>query len=158
MKYLFILAVAFFMLLSSCSKTEEEDMSIKIPENGDYIVFGNTYGACTGDCRTLFLLTKENLYEDSNNSALEEVTFNSEPLSDDKRQIADTLFVLPQSLMTNSFSEEALIRNIPDFDYYIRGNVDAVEFMLRFNAIDSTIDAELYQYSLLLQKVIDDVR
>jgi len=157
MKQLIIITITFLLSLNSCSKIQG-DKSLKIPEYEDYIIFGNTYGECTGDCRSLFLLTDKDLYEDSNNPLHEEVTFNCKALSNQKRKIADTLFVLPLSLRTNSFNQDELLQIISDFDYIINGNINGVEFWMRYDDIDSTKNYELYQYSQTLRGVLNEIK
>lgn len=51
----------------SCMKTTEK------LEDGDYIVFGTFYGFCIGEeCREMYMLTNEKLYEDIDDSSTDE--------------------------------------------------------------------------------------
>ena len=154
---LLAITVSSLILFNSCSKSEE-NTTIKVPVNEDFIIFGNLFGECLGDCRVLYLLTDEKLYEDSNNPRQEEVSFNNNQLSNEKRNIADTLFVTPQSLSTNSFSNEDIIQNIADFDYFLQGKLNGVEFRLTYDEIDSTKNIELFEYSQNVKRVIEEVK
>lgn len=80
-----------------------------------------------GDCRDLYLLTDNKLYQDSNNPAGQQVTFNRQPRSSQMYEIADTLLNLPASLISNSLEKDVLIQSIADIDYHIRGNIDGKE-------------------------------
>lgn len=157
MKLIAQLLLLVCVFLSSCSKNDD-DSGIPIPSNVDYIIFGNVYGACTGDCRDLFLLTADHLYEDSNNSPSTEVTFNDQPLAIEKFDKAKILFNLPETLLTNSVKAEDIIQIIADFDYYINGKVNDVEFKIIYDDIDSTQNLELYQYSQLVNAVINEIK
>lgn len=72
MKYSFLYSkvflLAFFLLtISSC---DNNDLGVELSELGDdYIVFGHFYGECAGEtCVENFALTKDKLYEDTNDS------------------------------------------------------------------------------------------
>lgn len=63
--YIVILLAGLIVL--SCKKSTEK------LEDGDYIVFGSFYGFCMGEeCREMYLLTNEKLYEDIDDSSTDE--------------------------------------------------------------------------------------
>lgn len=153
---LYILPIILILaLFAACTKEDARAIrTIPVPESGNYLVFGNQYGACVGDCRELFLLTAENLYQDSDIPNTAELTFNSHPLNAESFKLADTLFHLPTSLISNSVDPNAIIQQIADFDYFIQGRINGDEFKLTYDEIDSTINHELYNYSKLLKNVL----
>lgn len=76
-KFSTLILVLFFSL--SCGKEQE----VKVTENNtDYLIFGHFYGHCTGEaCVETFKLTKNKLFEDSNDeySATEPFNFTELP-------------------------------------------------------------------------------
>lgn len=55
------------LMAISCKKSSEK------LEDADYIVFGTFYGFCMGEeCREMYMLTNENLYEDIDDSNADE--------------------------------------------------------------------------------------
>ena len=155
-KILFLF-LSFNIIVSSCSD-EDTVTNIPIPIDKNYLVFGYIFGECTGDCRDLYLLTDNKLYQDSNNPAGQQVTFNRQPRSSQMYEIADTLLNLPASLISNSLEKDVLIQSIADIDYHIRGNIDGKEFTIIYDDIDSTLNVELYRYSKTLRHVLKQIR
>ncbi len=60
MKKLGLIILLATIILSCTTEDIEKSESI------ERIVFGEIYGQCGGDCRHLYLLTDEGIYEDSN--------------------------------------------------------------------------------------------
>ena len=92
-----MLAVALLLMLSSC---EKEDLNL---EEGDYLIFGETYGFCHGNCVHLFKIKGGEIFPDNIDKLhAEDISFQSTPLPFDKYQIASQLVDdFPQHLLEN---------------------------------------------------------
>ena len=114
----------FLLLLFVFSCSNDDD----ILELDEGIIFGEVYGLCSGDCRNLFLLTENNLYEDLNKETdygnWENTSFKKQPLTNEKYELAKILLSIPNGLfeLENTFEDQQIYS---DIDYYIhikRGN------------------------------------
>lgn len=142
----------------SCIKKDPKT-SIDVPNEGDFIIFGNIYGACTGDCRDIYMLTKEALYKDSDELTDRLVyTFDPDTLSPSQFLLADTLWDIPNSVIMEETPREALIQQIADFDYHVSGRIAENQWSIRFDKIDSTLAPELHTYHKVLKEVIEGLR
>ncbi|MEP1487209.1 MAG: hypothetical protein ABJL44_05520 [Algibacter sp.] len=122
MKKTFILIV---LAINFGCNSDDDNNNFKQIEEG--IIFGEISGQCAGDCRNLFLLTDEGLFEDSNTDTFgelielsdwENTTFKKEPLANEKFEIAKTLLTIPDSIikLENTFLDQQIYA---DADFFI---------------------------------------
>lgn len=154
---LVILAILTLVLFtqSSCKK----DSNIIEPTGQDYIVFGDIYGLCVGDCRTLFKITSDGVYEDAGQMGpIQDTEFQSTPMSDEDFSEASRLWELPESLINNQVPQSDLLQIIADYDFYIMGSIDGSEFQITYDEIDENSNEELYDYSQIVSEVMENLR
>ncbi|MEH0156018.1 hypothetical protein V6R21_17860 [Limibacter armeniacum] len=90
-------------LYLSCD--DDDTMSIIAPSEGDYMIFGTSYGFCAGNCTNLFLLKDSLLFEDDDveRGIPDTVPFKEEPLEHSSYDIAKVLWnELPQELLSSN--------------------------------------------------------
>jgi len=86
------------LLLSalSCKKTD-----CTHPETADQIIFGVSYAECAGDCSRNFLLTSTQVFADNcDYCQIDAIDFQTDPLDNNKFQIAKPLLEVPDELLT----------------------------------------------------------
>ena len=113
MKKLLLLLLSVVGL--SCSNDEPKFAYSKT------IIFGAIYGECGGDCRTLYLLTEQAIYKDSDTDTefgnWENTSFKNEILPLSKFELAKPLLEIPTGLLDSKDKiEEDLLA---DFDYFV---------------------------------------
>lgn len=127
---------------------------IQEPESVESIIFGEIYGQCAGDCRNLYLLTDDGVYEDSNSDTdfgnWENTTFKNQSLSTEKFELAKSLLQVPNGLLesNNEISEQI----IADIDYFIQIKTNKTSKIWKFDKLKETTDSEIKQY---IEKLID---
>lgn len=145
----------------SCSNDDTTSPSfdkIQIDKSKDFLVFGSIYGECEDDCRTLFLLSGGRLYEDAGeNTELQWTVFKQTPLPLDKYYLAQDLERVPGYITNLSYSESDFVDYIADFDYYIYGQREGVEFEMIYDAIENASSSELRNYAAQVQEVLSEL-
>ena len=143
------LLILLLLMVISCTSDENDDLIL-----AEEIIFGEIYGQCLGDCRNLFLLTEQGIYEDSNSdidfgdlieiSDWENTTFNSQPLAKDKFELAQKLIEFPDNLLqsNNEITEQIWA----DFDYFIQIKTNTTSKTWVFDRIKETTDSKIKQY------------
>lgn len=147
----------FIILLStillSCSSNQES-------ESIEKIVFGEIYGHCAGDCRNLYLLTEQGIYADSNSDTefgdWENTTFENQPLSMERFELARQLLQVPHRLLESN--DEITEQVISDIDYYIEIKTNETSKILVFDKIKENTDLEIKQYIGDIIDVIHQLR
>ncbi|MDO7170915.1 hypothetical protein [Mariniflexile sp. AS56] len=105
MKKALVLIIVFIFSYGCNSKDD-----IELYED-DYLIFGHFYGFCSGEsCVEIFKLTKDKLYEDSNDNYANE-PFKFEILDTDKFEAVKNLV---DYFPTKLLSEKDLILGCPD--------------------------------------------
>lgn len=162
-KRLFSQSVWIFIavfILTACdegSPTPNFD-KIQINRNGDFLVFGEIYGACIDDCRELYLLVDTAIYRDANDLVqIKNTTFRKQPLPYESYLFARPLLEVPRVVVEQSYNEEDLIDYIGDADSYVYGQRDGVSFELVYDAIDLDAPEELKEFAKQVQAVLNDI-
>lgn len=129
-------------------------------ESVEKIIFGEIYGMCAGDCRTLYLLKENGIYEDADTdtdfgeiiepSDWENTTFKTQPLSGEQFQFAKQLLQFPYDLLESN--DKIVQQKWADFDYFIQIKTNKRSKTLIFDEINETTDSEIKQY---LQSMIE---
>lgn len=128
MKKIFIFIV---LTINFGCNSYDDNNNFKQIEEG--VIFGEIFGLCGGDCRNLFLLTDEGLYEDSNTDTFgelielsdwENTTFKNQLLSDKKFELAKTLLSTPDNLfeLENTILDQQIYADTNFFIHVKRGN------------------------------------
>ncbi len=131
-----------------CSSDDKQE-----PESNE-VIFGEIYGQCAGDCRQLYLLTEQGIFTDSNNdtefSDWENTTFENQPLSIEKFELAKKLLQIPNNLL--ELNDEITEQILADFDYFIQLKSNGISRTFIFDEIKETTDFDIKQY---FEDVID---
>ncbi len=146
-KFLIILAL---ICMIGCSNDDDNNDGFRRNELDldTSIIFGEIYGLCAGDCRTLYLLTEDAIYEDANIESdfgnFQNTLFKNESLSSDKFDLSKELLEFPDGLLTsnNNISEQT----IADFDYFVQLTVDNEIRTWVFDKIHQDTDEEIKAY------------
>lgn len=144
MKNLGILTLLIPVVLSCSSDNNQGERF----QSNNEIIFGEIYGECAGDCRNLYLLTRQGVYEDTNNSVdfgnWENTAFYNTPLSKEKFDLAKSLLEIPVKLVisTNDISRQT----IADFDYLISIKTQDETKIWVFDELKKNTDSEIKQY------------
>jgi hypothetical protein len=147
--------LALILSQTGCNK----NANIVMPNGQDFIIFGYVYGECGGDCRDLFLITADGAFWDAGQLVeLKNTEFEDTPMSDSAFIEARKMWAIPKSLRKNKVKTRDLKQFIADVDYYIYGEIANSEFEILYDAIDSTTNRELFDYSLVVAEVIRNIR
>lgn len=132
----------FSILLLGCSSDNDIQLN-----DGDYLIFGHFYGFCIGEnCVEIFKLTRENLYEDSNDNYANE-PFNFKKLSNNKFELTkDLIGFFPSELL----SEKETILGCPDCadggGIYIEYSKDGEVKSWRIDQIKENVPSYLHNF------------
>jgi hypothetical protein len=151
-----MLGAAILMLFSGCNDKTDQGLRA-IDKDHDFIVFGNIYGECTGDCRELFLVSDVNLFKDAGkNTELKNTLFLDEPLGTDQfLAAAELLHTVPDNLRDNTFKNTDLIDVYADGDNYVYGQINGKSFEIIYDEIDSVANPSLHTYCKTVSEVLD---
>lgn len=142
MKKLGLIILLSTIILSCSSDDNQESESIV------EIVFGEVYGQCAGDCRSLYLLTEQEIYKDSNNDTefgnWENTTFENQALPIINFELANSLLNIPNGLL--EYEGEIGIQTLADFDYFIQIKVNDKSKTWLFDEAKENINSEFEQY------------
>ena len=142
------------LVLLSCNKEENPP-----PLEQDFtLIFGTHYGFCFGECVTLYKLENGLLYIDDMDRLTETLTFETDPLTLDKAEIAKPLLDLfPKEL----FKEKEVI-GIPDahdqggfFIQHIQGDQIA---QWNIDTIKDRLPSYLQDYITEVENVMDQLK
>jgi hypothetical protein len=149
------LIILLVTIILSCNSDDNQE-----PEVIEKVIFGEIYGQCAGDCRNLYLLTEQGIYEDSNsdtdfgdfidNSDWENTTFENQPLSMEKFELAKQLLQFPNILLESN--DEITEQVLADFDYFIEIKTNKTSKTWVFDKIKETADIEIKQY---MEDIVD---
>ncbi|GAA3624301.1 hypothetical protein [Flavivirga jejuensis] len=147
MKKIGILTMLAIFILNCSSDNNQDTKSVEI-------IFGEIYGLCAGDCRQLYLLTEQGVYTDSNKdtefgdlieiSDWENTTFENQPLSIEKFDLAKQLLQIPNSVLQSN--DEITKQVIADFDYFIQIKSNGIFKTFVFDEIKQTANFDVKQY------------
>ena len=144
---LFVLLIGFAI---GCSNDDNGDNGFTLSELnlGTSIMFGEIYDQCAGDCRELFLLTEDAIFEDADVESdfgnFTDTVFKSESLSLDKFELSKRLLEIPEELL--EFNNEIGNQTIADFDYFVQIEIDSESKIWVFDEINNSISEEIKQY------------
>ena len=143
------LTILLSTIILNCSSDDNQ----KLESNAE-IIFGEIYGQCAGDCRQLYLLTEQEIYTDSNKdtdfgdlieiSDWENTTFENQPLSTEKFELAKQLLLIPDNLF--DLNGEITEQIIADVDYFISIKSNGISKTFIFDEIKETTDFVIKQY------------
>ena len=149
------LFILLLLIVISCNSDDNDDLIL-----AEEVIFGEIYGQCFGDCRALFLLTEQGVYEDANSdvdfgdlieiSDWENTTFKSQALSMEKFELAKKLIQIPNSLLESN--DEISGQIWADFDYFIQIKTNSTSKTWVFDKIKETTDFNIKQY---MEKMIE---
>lgn len=157
---LFVWIFTAVFLLVACDEGSPAPTfdKIQINRNGDFLVFGEIYGACIDDCRELYLLVDTAIYRDANDLVqIKNTTFRIQPLPYESFLFARPLLELPKVVVEQNYNEGDLIDYIGDADTYVYGQRDGVSFELVFDAIDLDAPEDLKDFAKQVQNVLHDI-
>jgi hypothetical protein len=141
--------LALLMIILSCSTENSQKQ-----QTGEEIIFGEVYGQCAGDCRNLYLLTEEGIYEDSNSDSefgnWEDTTFENQALPLEKFDLAKSLLQIPEKLLEPN--GEIGNQTLADFDYFIQVKINGESKIWVFDELKENTDSEIKNY---IDKLID---
>lgn len=148
-----ILLVILSAIFISCSENEEIFES-------DGIIFGQTYGACVGDCRNLYLLTAKGIYPDSNSDIVYgdwvNTTFDSQALPIGSFELANPLLTIPNELL--EYEDEIGNQIIADVDFFIHIRINGISKTWLFDEIKDNMSTEIKQYIEKLTEINDQLK
>ncbi len=155
MKFKFITLAATLWLCFGCNDKTDQGLRA-IDKDHDFIVFGNIYGLCSGDCRNLFLVNDVNLFQDAGkNTELKNTLFLDVPLATDQFLAAvELLHNVPENLRESTFLSSDLIDYIADGDNYIYGQINGQSFEIMYDDIDSIANPSLHTYCKNVDEVL----
>ena len=119
------------------------------------IIFGEIYGLCSGDCRTLYLLTEKALYEDTDTDTeygnWENTSFRTSPLAKEKFDMAKQLLQLPNELLLAN--DEIVSQRLADFDYYLKIETEQGVKTWVLDGVNEGTSTEIKKYIDLLIEI-----
>jgi hypothetical protein len=132
--------------LWSCQKDD--------PTAIDYVIFGDIYGKCFGECRTVYLVNEDGVFaENKGLNQFEDFSFDNDDLSKDKFKLAKTCLEIPKCLVENNIKTDAIIYDTEDYTWYIETKTNGIKSMIFFDKIDPDKDSELFDYVELVQSI-----
>ncbi|MGB5435891.1 MAG: hypothetical protein WBM98_08370, partial [Maribacter sp.] len=141
MKNLFLLLLSIVGL--SCSNDDETKFA-----SSKTIMFGAIYGECAGDCRTLYLLTEQAIYKDSDTDTefgnWENTSFENEALPLSKFELAKPLLEIPTGLLDSK--NKIGVDLLADFDYFIRIEQNGKSKTWMFDEISDNAPSDFKDY------------
>ena len=123
------------------------------------IIFGNVFGLCTGDCRRLYLLKPDAIYEDADidsGTDWKNTTFKTTPMSSDTFEMAKMLLDLPASFL-NSGHNYTTIRGA-DIDYYIQISLKEKKKIWTWFKPTEESPPEIKNYMIKLQDITNQLK
>ncbi|PCI33234.1 MAG: hypothetical protein COB60_08070 [Flavobacteriaceae bacterium] len=150
-----VFLILLLSIILSCSKDSDQNSQTK-----KTIIFGEIYGNCAGDCRTLFLLTEEGIYKDSDSDTefgkWEHTTFENQGLAINKFELAISLLEIPNGLLV--YEREVGYQTWADFDYFLHLNVNGKTKTWIFDEVNENTNAEITAYIENLIQIIKLLR
>jgi len=149
-----------FMLiaLTTLSCSDDDDGTINVEANS--VIFGEVYGQCTGDCRSLFLINESSIHADADSDTdygnWDATTFREEALSNAEFQMSKDVYVVPESLL--NFEGELGSQTYADFDYYFSINVGGERRSWVFDEINDDLPSDVKSYLENVLQVISELR
>lgn len=150
--------VCLSLVLLACEQDETPILT-----HSEYLIFGDTYGFCFGECAYLYKLTDQALFEDDSITryypTLEELSFKEMPLPKaDFRLAEDLADRFPLALLFNSDS----IIGIPDaYDqgglYLELGRNGDTHWWLLDNDLNN-LPKDIQPYAAQVQQVLEALR
>lgn len=142
MKNLITILILSIIALS-CSNDDEMRF-----ESAETIIFGAIYGECGGDCRNLYLLTKQGIYNDSDTDTefgnWENTNFEIEGLPLNKFELAKPLLEIPIGLLDNE--EQIGVDILADFDYFVHIELNGKSKTWIFDEISENAESDIKDY------------
>ena len=143
-----ILSLVSVLLILACSKNDD---SVE-PEmvQADKVIFGGVYGMCGGDCRDLYLITKQSLYKDADNISDKygdwANTSFEDVLGQEEFNNTENLLTYPSSLMNLDTSKDVIVQSRADVDYYLYIEKDGKTKELILDHIHINANPEIKSY------------
>lgn len=139
----------FMVFIISCSDDDiNEGFRLDSLDLDTAVIFGEIYGQCAGDCRTLYLLTEESIFEDANIESdfgnFQNIIFKNEPLSSDTFELSKALLDISEELLESN--NEIGNQTIADFDYFVRISINDESRTWIFDEINENVSEEIKQY------------
>lgn len=143
----YILILNSVLLITACSK---DDSAQPKTLKADKVIFGGVYSMCGGDCRDLFLINNEGLYQDADNFSDEygdwpNTTFGKRLDQEEFNNVEDLLDV-PSDLLQQGLSEEDIVQSWADVDYYLYIEKDGKSQELLLDHIHKNANPEIKSY------------
>jgi len=140
-KRVFLILICSIIL--SCTKDDGQNL-----QSEKTIIFGEVYGLCAGDCRTLFLLTEQGIYKDSDSDTefgkWENTTFENQALSISDFEVAISLLEIPNSLLV--YEGEIGNQTLADFDYFLQVKENGKSKTWIFDEPKENTNSEIVEY------------
>lgn len=154
-----LLVLSVFLI--GCSKNDDDQISMV---TADSVIFGKVYGNCAGDCRTLFLITETELFEDTDEDEVttenygnwQDTTFKTEPLSNANFNLAKSLVEVPESIF--SFEGDINTQTLIDVDNYIRIEANGQIRSYNFDDVRAELPEEIRDYLKMVKRVTMELR
>ena len=155
----FMRRIIFMLIaLTTLSCSDDDDGTINVEANS--VIFGEVYGQCTGDCRSLFLINDTGIFADSDSDTdfgnWDNTNFEEEALSDAKFQYSKGVIEVPESLQ--SFEGELGSQTIADFDYFISIDIGEERKSWTFDEINDDLPSDIKSYLENVILVISELR
>ena len=166
MKKLSLLLVGI-ILLSACNKKTVDRppgycgvASLPLDSTG-YFAFGSTYGMCPGNCATFFEIKNGKLYPDSMDRYTGTLYFKSNPLANDRLNLAtNLLYNIPGDLRNYPDSTHGCPDCHDQGQYYIeyKANATAPVQYWHIDTDTSVLPASVKWFTVYLGNMIDSLK